>query len=259
MKFNKISISVAACVLLVAITVVFIILPAGYVVPVLMYHNIDTNTSSSLSVAPQSFERQMKFLKESGYNVISFEALIRLIKGKKPFKAKTIVITFDDGYENNYTYAYPMLKKYNLPATIFVIVADVGKSGYLNWDEIREMSLHDITIGSHTLTHPYLTSLDEASLDKELTLSKKILEEKLNKEVNLMSYPLGGFNRGVIEAVKKAGYIGACATNPGKKYPNNDIYAIKRIRISRTSDSLLVFWIETSGFYTWIKERRDKD
>lgn len=241
------------------ILVIVIIAPSKYVVPVIMYHSIDENVSSSLSVSPKSFARQMKFLRDFGYNVISLEELIGYIRDRRPLKAKTLAITFDDGNRNNYTAAYPALKKYNLPATIFVIVDNVGKEDFLNWDQIKEMSLNNITIGSHTLKHAYLTSLDSKSLENELVLSKKILEERIGKRVDVISYPLGGFNEAVKEVVKRAGYIGACATNPGKKYPNNDIYALKRIRISKTSDNLFVFWIETSGFYTWIKEHRDED
>ncbi len=259
MKIKKLLAPVIFSIFVIVAITIAIIVPYGYVVPVIMYHSIDENTSSALSVSPKSFARQMKFLKDFGYNVISLEELIGYIRDKKPLKAKTIAITFDDGYKNNYTDAYPALKRYNLPTTIFVIVDNVGKEGFLNWNDIKEMSLNNITIGSHTLKHAYLTSLDFKSLDNELMLSKRILEEKIGKRVSVMSYPLGGFNEAVKEAVKRAGYIGACATNPGKKYPNNDIYALKRIRISKTSDNLFVFWIETSGFYTWIKEHRDED
>ncbi len=244
---------------LIVILAIAVIAPSRYVVPVIMYHNIDYKKDSALSVTPESFERQMRFLRRSGYNVISIDELASLLKDKKPLKPKTIAITFDDGLENNYLNAYPALKKYKLPATIFVIVNEIGKEGYLKWSELREMSGNNITIGSHTLTHAYLTSLDPSALDKELVLSKSILEEKLNRKVNVMSYPLGGFNERVKEAVKRAGYTGACATSPGKKYPNNDLYAIKRLRISHQCDNLFVFWIETSGFYTWIKEHRDED
>ncbi len=244
---------------LVVIAILIAIAPSKYVVPVIMYHNIDYKKDSALSVTPENFERQMRFLKSFGYNVISIDELAGLLKDKKPLKPKTIAITFDDGFENNYSSAYPVLKKYKLPATIFVIVNEIGKEGYLTWSELREMSENNIVIGSHTLTHAYLTSLDPETLDRELVLSKSILEEKLNRKVNVMSYPLGGFNEKVKEAVKKAGYTGACATSPGKKYPNNDLYAIKRLRISRQCDNLFVFWIETSGFYTWIKEHRDDD
>ncbi len=259
MSIKKLLFFACTLFLLAVITIAFIA-PYNYVVPIIMYHNVDGNAEESkLSVSPESFEKHMWFLKKFKYNVISLEELILLMRDKKPIPSKTIVITFDDGYKNNYTNAYPALKKYGLPATIFVIVKEIAKSGYMNWDELREMSDNKITIGSHTMGHAYLTSLDDKTLMDELVVSKKVLEKQLGKEVKVMSYPLGGFNKKVQRATKDAGYIGACATNPGKKHRSDDIYALKRVRISRTSDSLLVFWIETSGLYTWIKEVRDDD
>jgi len=259
MKIKRVLVFIIFSIFLAATITIIIIAPSKYVVPVIMYHNIDENVSSSLSVSPKSFGRQMQFLKNFGYNVISLEELISYIRDRKPLKARTIAITLDDGFKNNYMNAYPVLKEYNLPATIFVIVNNIGKEGFLNWNELQEMSLNNIAIGSHTLNHAYLTSLDLETLNNEVAISKKMLEEKIGKKVNLISYPLGGFNERVRGVVRKAGYLGACATNPGKRYPNNDIYALKRIRISKTSDNLFVFWIETSGFYTWIKEHRDED
>ena len=89
--------------------------------------------------------------------------------------------------------------------------------------------------------------------------NKDVFEKLTGREEIVFSYPVGGFNEEIRGLVKEAGYIGACATNPGRNYPKDDIYALKRVRISRTSDSLFVFWIETSGFYTWVKELRDED
>ena len=232
-----------------------------YTVPVIMYHNIDENSRiSRLSVSPENFQRQMDFLSKNGYHVVSLPELADLIKDKRPL-FKTLVITFDDGYENNFKDAYPVLKKYNLPATIFIEVNSVGTPGYLSWGQIEQMSKSGlIDIGSHTLNHPYLAHIkDEALLRKEIFESKKIIESKINKPVLSFSYPGGGFNRHIIDLVKEAGYKISCATNPGKRYPKNDTLALKRLRISSTSDNLFVFWIETSGFYTWIKEIRDKD
>lgn len=231
-----------------------------YVVPVLMYHNIDENAPlSKLSVSPQSFKRQMGFLKRHNYNVVSLEELADLMaKGRIPYK--TIAVTFDDGYENNYTNAFPVLKELGLEATIFISPALIGEEGYSTWEQIidmRESGL--VAIGSHSMTHAYLPDLPQQKLDMEIFDSKRSIESHIRKDVSAFSYPAGGFNDYVRERVIKAGYKIAVATNPGKKYPRHDLFAMKRIRISGTSDNLFVFWIEASGFYTWIKEKRDED
>jgi len=233
---------------------------AQYVVPVIMYHNIDEHSASSrLSVSPEKFKRQMNFLKNHKYNVVKLEDLAGMLK-KNKLPSKTIAITFDDGYENNYTNAYPVLKKLGLQATIFIIPAMIGTDGYLNWSQVIEMSESGfIEIGSHTMTHPWLPTQPKENLDPEIRGSKSAIESRLNKESSSFSYPLGGFNKDVREKVIEAGYKIAVATNPGKKYPKHDLFAMKRLRISSTSDNLFVFWFEITGFYTWIKEHRDKD
>lgn len=230
-----------------------------YVLPVLMYHSIDYNDKESkLSVSPEAFERQMEFLYRNNYNVVGPDKVIKYLKGEEKVPPRTVAITFDDGFRNNYEYAYPVLKKYGLPATIFIIIKQVGQPGWLNWEEIREMSDSGIiTIGSHTVSHAWLPDASDDQLRKELVDSKRILEEKIAKRVDYLCYSLGAHDDRVKRAASEAGYKGAFGTNPGPKAPSRDIYAIKRLRISRTSKNLFVFWIESGGYYTWIKENRD--
>ncbi|MBU3958968.1 MAG: polysaccharide deacetylase family protein, partial [Candidatus Omnitrophica bacterium] len=182
---------------------------------------------------------------------------------KKRIPPKSVAITFDDGYKNNYTYAFPILKKYNLPAMIFIITNEVGRPGgdRLSWDEISQMRDSGlITFGSHALGPEPLTNIkSEEQLRREIFDSRKVLREKLSQKVNIFSYPGGGFNAQIRQLVIDAGYKGAVTTSPGKKFPNDDIFALKRLRISATCDNLFVFWIESSGFYTFIKEHRDSD
>lgn len=246
--------------LLIGIIIFSVYLRREYVVPILMYHHLDANSKiNKCSVAPQSFQRQMEFLYRHKYNVVSLEKIADLIKRKEKIPARTLAITFDDGYEDNYTYGFPVLKKYGFPATIFVTTTHIGTEGSLSWDEVLEMSDNGLSIGSHAVTHSYLPGLTERRLKDEIINSKIILESRLNKKVLFFSYPGGGFNEKIKQIVKEAGYKGACATNPGKKYPKGDIYALKRLRISRASDNLFAFWIKASGYYTWIKEHRDED
>jgi len=238
----------------------FIFAKTAYVVPVLMYHAIDHNDKvTKLSVNPESFARQMEFLHKNRYNVMTLDRIAAYIRDKRKFPPKTIAITFDDGYYNNYEYAYPVLKRYNIPATIFIIVNKVGQPGYAGWREIEEMSASGIiTIGSHTLSHKWLPAMGTKELRAELTGSKAILEEKIGKPVDVLCYPIGAHDQRVEGETDRAGYACAVATNPGRLSSAEDVFAIKRIKISRTSDNLFVFWLETSGYYTWLKERRDE-
>ena len=252
--------------LLIIISAVVLVTGAGlflkyaYVVPVIMYHSIDYNDKlTKLSVSPESFERQMKFLCDLRYNVVGLDKVIGYLEKKEKVPPRTVAITFDDGFYNNYKYAYPVLKKYGLIATIFIIVDKIGTPGFLSWDELKEMSDSGfVVIGSHSVSHKWLPSLGRRDLKRELEESKAVLKKKLGKSVDVFCYPIGAHDERVIDGVKEAGYACAVATNPGRFKPADDIYAIKRVRISRTSDSLFVFWIETSGYYTWIKEHRDE-
>lgn len=254
MTRRKIIVAIAVIMTVVAATV---FLKTAYVIPVIMYHSIDRNDKSTkLSVSPESFERQMAFLRKHRYNVVGLDAITRYMERKEPIPPKTLAITFDDGFYNNYQYAYPVLKKYGIPATIFVIVDKVGQPGYLGLDEMREMADSGIiTIGSHTKTHPFLTGLGTAALGAELKDSKEALESALGAQVDSVCYPMGVYNDRVERLAREAGYLCAVATSPGPRKPNDDPYAIKRIKISRTSDNLFVFWFETSGYYTRVKER----
>lgn len=246
---------------LIAVVGIYIFLRSIYAVPILMYHKIDENyRESKLSVSAESLERQMAFLRKHGYRIVSLGELREQLSSDKPIAYKTVAVTFDDGYKNNYTDAFPVLKRHNIPACIFVAVDKIGKDGYLSWSDLKEMSEGGIDIGSHTLTESYLPKIkDKDRLEQEITVSRQQLKSKIAGSGDFFAYPGGGLDKNIREMVIGAGYRGACATNPGRRYPNDDIYALKRIRISRTSDNLFVFWIEASGFYTWIKEHRDED
>jgi len=230
-----------------------------HVPPILMYHSVDIFSEiTKLSVSPELFAKQMDFFYRHKYNVVSLEEMVNLIKSRKGIPPKTVTITFDDGYTNNYDFAYPVLKKYGFPATFFIITTLVGKPAYMDWDQLKELEKNNITIGSHTIDHQWLPNLSDKDLRRELFDSKKVLEKHLNNEVKFVSYPVGAHDERVQKVVKEAGYEAACATNPGPDKRWDDIYALKRLRISRSSTNMVIFWIETSGYYTFIKEVRDE-
>lgn len=134
-----------------------------YIVPLIMYHSVNAKVRPKMElliVTPQTFEKQMRFLKEWHYNVLPLESVAELIRNKKKIPARTVAVTFDDGYRDNYTYAFPILKKYNLPATIFIIVNEVDLPDRLTWEEIKVMRDSGlITFGSHALDAQPLTEI----------------------------------------------------------------------------------------------------
>lgn len=252
LKFKVFALAIA-----LVITGFYLYLEPRYVAPILTYHHIDVREEDPLlGVSPENFRRQMRFLARHKYNVISLTELVQAMTDKKKLPRNTVVLTFDDGREDNYIWAFPLLKKYNFPATIFVIVDSLNKPGFLNNAQIREMIASGIIdIESHTLSHCYISSAGAAELEREIGGSKKELESRFNKKVNFFAYPLGAFSPQAQEVVKKYGYLGACTTNKGKvqTWRNDDRFALKRIKVKDSWPNLFVFWIKLSGYYNLFR------
>lgn len=249
-------------ILLASIAIFIIVLYNNYVIPVAMYHSVDPNAKSEnrLAVKADAFERQMRYLRDNNYVIINLKKLSEIVNYKVKVNRKTIAITFDDGFKDNYTHAFPILKKYGIPATIFLIVEEIGSPDRLNWEEIIEMQNSGlVTFGSHTLGGDALTKVDnEQELRRQIFDSKRILEERLGREVYAFSYPIGAFDDKIRSLVKDAGYKVAVVTRPAEKYRSDDVFAFKRLRISSSCDNLFIFGFEVSGFYTFLKDRRGK-
>jgi len=226
-----------------------------HVVPIMMYHSVNYETQKNVNtVHPQNFARHLEFLKKNHYQVISLPELVQAIAAHKPLPRKSVVITFDDGYEDNYTHAFPLLKRFGFPATIFLIADEIGKAGYLTLEQIKEMEKAGVTIGAHTRTHAYLPELSVDRQLEEVTGSKKILEKKLGHPVEHFAYPNGGFSEQIKILVREAGFKAACATNRGYDRLNQDRYELKRIRFGDEDDSDIILFTKLSGFYTTFKK-----
>ena len=170
---------------------------------------------------------------------------------KEGFFERKVAITFDDGYLDNYQYAFPVLKEFGFAAAFFVTAEDIGKKGFMTWDMLREMAVvPGIEIGSHALEHKPLSDIPEKEAWTSLVASKKILKKKIGCEIKAISYPCGSFNERIVDMAQGAGYAYGCAASHvhDRKFVGNP-YLLRRIKISATSGSDLAFSLRLSGFY----------
>jgi peptidoglycan/xylan/chitin deacetylase (PgdA/CDA1 family) len=200
-------------------------------VPVLMYHSINTNSRNNLIITLREFEKQIKWLKENEFTSLSLPELYSILTTGKNVPLKPIVLTFDDGYEDNYTKAYPILKKYNFKATIFLITNTIGQPSRLKENQIREMYANNIDFQSHTVSHNELNSLSYKKQLEELICSKETINKLLNKNTDYLCYPVGKYNEFTIKALKEAGYKMAFTTKHGYANLADGLYTIRRVRM----------------------------
>ena len=153
-----------------------------------------------------------------------------LEKNKKP-PERSLIITFDDGWKNQYRYAFPILKKYNFPATFFIVVNQTGGNLFMNWQQLKELLNSGMEIGSHTISHPNLKKLTSSQLISEIENSKTILEKKLDCQIEVFAYPYGIFDSKIVETVHKAGYKTARTTISGLDQNTEKLYTLKAIQV----------------------------
>lgn len=211
---------------------------SGYqIVPVLSYHNFSESKGDKMTVTASAFEAQMQFLKDNGYRVITMDQLFDFLDFKAQIPQKAVVITIDDGWRSTYELAFPILRKYGYPATLFVYTDLItGAKKTLNWDLIAEMSKSGIDIQCHTRTHRNLTLLNEKesfkdyydAVDRELTESARVIKERLNKDVKYLAYPYGASNHLVVSLLKKYGFRGAFTIKRGGNPFFSNNYTLNR-------------------------------
>jgi peptidoglycan/xylan/chitin deacetylase (PgdA/CDA1 family) len=215
--------------------------PEGFqTVPVLCYHQFSETETERMTVTRSAFEKQMRFLKDEGYRVISLDQLLDFIDFKGELPRRAVVITIDDGWRSTYDIAYPILKRYGYPATLFVYTDLImGGAKTLDWDLIREMSVNGIDIQCHTKTHSDLNrkATQQSMRDylegvkRELTESAAVIQSKVGKKVTYLAYPYGETNSLVVAVAKKLGYRGAFTVERGGNPFFVDAYRINRAMI----------------------------
>lgn len=223
---------------------------------ILMYHSV--NPTHGRSIHPKTFEEQINFLMRN-YRVKPLENFLL-------FDEDSVAITFDDGYEDNFHYVLPILKKYNLTATFFICTGfvskeiDITKNGAyqglkpLSLDQMREMKKEGMNFGCHTHTHPILSKIPLEEAKREIHKSKVILEDILEEKINLFAYPLGQpktFNKNIISILKEEGFQLACSTIWGSNNKRINPLILRRIRID-SEDTLKDFQNKIEGNWDFV-------
>ena len=208
-------------------------------IPVLMFHSIQAAEKGNTAIIPpEKFKEDMDYLKENGYYTLTLDEAYSFLSENKPVPEKSVVITFDDGYENNYTTAYPILKELNFKATIFVITSYIDTNpAFMKSAQLRELDKNGIAIESHTITHPEaLMKLTYQEQLQELKGSKEALEGMLSKQVNYLAYPYGvmgvNIDKNTVKAAQEAGYKLAFTTDGRWSSKVNGLLSLDRVFIS---------------------------
>lgn len=209
---------------------------------VLTYHNFDLSTNRSpFTISRSDFERQIRFLAESGIGITKKELLDPEIWDLP--NIGRVIVTIDDGHESNLRHAIPILNRYNIGAILFVVPSWIGSEGFLNNNDILQISKNGFLIGSHAMTHRLLASLSYESQFDEAQFSKKILEDITGASVTTFAYPYGtqdAFNSSTRTALANAGYRIAFTSQHGAIAPGLDKLTLPRIKIE-SGDPFWVF------------------
>ncbi len=187
-------------------------------IPVLVYHNFNPTVPGSMNLTPERFKEQMQWIKDNHFTVIPLSQLVSFLQGKgNVLPPKSVVITADDGWESQYKYMVPIIREYHYPVTLFIYPSLISKGSHsMTWEQLQELQkTGEFDIQGHTLTHPNfkkakksLSADDYAKfVEKELTTSKKILEDKMDKSITLLAWPFGIYNDDLEQRAAKAGYV----------------------------------------------------
>ena len=226
---------------------------------ILMYHAIgQSDAPAGPFVMPADrFAKQMSWLKRMGRQPITLAQFLECQREKRLPPARSVVITFDDGYADNYTYAFPILRQYGIPATIFLVTKFVGlvnkwdHDGQLqgrplmSWPQIQEMAGQNIDFGAHSSAHPALTAISLLQAESEITGSRKLLEGELGVPVTLFAYPYGEYNPSIQTLVQDAGFMAGCTIDSGLNSLITSPLGLRRAEV-RGTDSLIRFWLVLS-------------
>jgi peptidoglycan/xylan/chitin deacetylase (PgdA/CDA1 family) len=238
-------------------------------VPILMYHSISDNLFGKshpyyqINTSPTIFARQMKWLRDGGYQTLSLSQLHAAFECGD-VTPKAVVVTFDDGYQDFYTDAFPALRKYDFTATVFLATGRIQDTSmriegvdYMTWREIRELTAEGVEFGSHTVSHPDLRSLGPEEIDYELGCSKETIEDQIGASVNSFAYPFAfpeedrSFTRYLVDVLENHGFESGVSTVIGRATREGNRFFLPRLPVNSWDDYSL-FRAKLEGGYDWL-------
>jgi len=248
---------------------------------ILVYHSVsaeeDKSRLRSDSVRVKDFDLQMKFLRKQSFNVIPLQKLVYFLRTKERIPGKTVVVTFDDGYKSTFLNAYPILRKYDIPASVFVAVGYIGggkpfpwlNSGCeegesyelvpMSWEEVAELHSTGIEIGSHTYSHKFMPKLRKEEIEEEILKSQLVIKDKTDEVPFSFALPFSfpikhrswpNFESILVSALKKGGYTSCCTMLRDHITSKTPPFCLKRIPIFKYDD-LNMFYAKLLGCYSW--------
>lgn len=224
--------------------------------PILLYHAVGpaAEAAGPYVMPVTRFEAHMRWIRRLGYRAISLDEFVRCQQQKQFPPPKSVVITLDDGYEDNYLHAYPVLHRHDTPATIFLVSNTVGRGNdwnskgalagrpMLSWEQVRKMSADGISFGAHSKSHPKLTEIHPDEAAAEITGSRAEIERELGEPVSAFAYPYGIHDEAVRDLAGQAGYQAACTVDPGLNGLATSPFSLSRAEIWGT-DSIIRLWL----------------
>jgi peptidoglycan/xylan/chitin deacetylase (PgdA/CDA1 family) len=243
--------------------------------PVLMYHSISdggedkTSTYYRTTTSPRVFAEQMALLRAEGFRAVNLRDGRELLRRGAAIAEKVVAVTFDDGFRDFYTRAFPVLKQHGFSATMFLPTAFIGNEPCrfkerecMTWAEVAELHRAGIEFGSHTVNHPKLYELDFSQIRTELEVSKAVIEEKLGAAVYSFAYPYAfpstdrGFVETLADLLKGAGYECNATTRIGRVRADDDPFTLKRLPVNSADDATLLL-AKIRGAYDWMHRPQD--
>jgi peptidoglycan/xylan/chitin deacetylase (PgdA/CDA1 family) len=239
-------------------------------IPILMYHSISDALNERkhpyfvAETSPQVFDAQMKYLRDSGYSTISIDRAVALVNSKQLDGTKYVVLTFDDGYRDFYSHAFPTLNRYGFCATVYLPTAYINRQSQqflgkacLTWSDVRELYEAGVRFGSHTVTHPKLKFLSNTKLEREIWCSKDTIENNLGTRIESFSYPYAfpeedrEFTRRLRNVLEEFGYENGVSSIIGSVQSSADRFFLKRLPANCCDDRAL-FRAKLEGGYDWL-------
>ena len=213
-----------------------------------IYHRFGDGRYPTTNTSIENFEAHINYLKDNDYHIVTLSKANEYLQSNQKGK-KTAVLTIDDGFKSFITNGFPLLKKHNVTATLFINTKDIGSGDYMSWDDIKMLSDEGIEIGNHTETHQYFLNLSEENryiiFKNELTNGQKLIEEKLGITPKVFAYPFGEYDIKMKAIVQEVGFAAAVGQNSGVIHSSTHPYRMPRFPMSDAFASLSSFKLKS--------------